>query len=309
MVTRVLVTGGAGFIGSHLVDRLVNDGYEIRVIDNLSTGKMSNIQSHLNSGKVDFINGDIRDVTLVKESLSGVSKVVHLAALISVPLSLENPDLTFNVNLSGTLNLLRASIQEKISRFVFVSSCAVFGEPELLPIRETNRTNPISPYAESKLIAERYCLGFSHRHLLSSVVLRFFNVYGPRQGLSEYSGVITHFIDSIRRKVPLLIYGDGLQTRDFVNIKDVVKGVSAAIKSNKAEGEVFNIGSGKPTSIIDLAKTVSDLAGVELKVRFEEPRLGDIRDSFADISKANNLLHYRSEVSLRNGLRTLLEEE
>jgi UDP-glucose 4-epimerase len=309
MAIRVLVTGGAGFIGSHVVDRLVNDGYEVRVIDDLSTGRLSNIRGHLNSGKIDFVKGDIRDASLVKESLDGISIVTHLAALISVPFSVENPDLTFDVNLSGTLNLLRACIKERVDRFVFVSSCAVFGEPESLPISETTRTNPISPYAESKLIAERYCLGFSERQLLRSVVLRFFNVYGPRQGLNEYSGVITRFIGSVRRRAPLVIYGDGLQTRDFVNVKDVVQGVLAAIRSNKAEGEVFNVGSGKPTSIIELAKTVSELAGVEFEVRYEEPRLGDIRDSFADISKAKNLLCYRSEVSLRDGLRTLLEEE
>ena len=265
MPTKVLVTGGAGFIGSHVVDRLVNEGYEVRVLDNLSTGKLDNIQGHLSSGKVEFVKGDIRDASLVKKSLEDVNVVIHLAALVSVPLSIENPNLTFDINLLGTLNLLRSSIEKHIDKFVFISSCAVCGDPESLPVTEQTRTNPISPYAESKLIGERYCLGFSERQLLHSVVLRFFNVYGPRQGMNDYSGVITRFIDRCKQKLPLTIYGDGSQTRDFVNVKDVAEAVLASTKSSKAEGEVFNIGSGKPTSINELAKTIIELTGVRLR--------------------------------------------
>ncbi len=308
MPTKVLVTGGAGFIGSHVVDRLVLEGYEVSVLDNLSSGKLDNIQGHLSSGKVEFVKGDIRDASAVKQSLEGVKAVVHMAALVSVPLSVENPNLTFDINLLGTLNLLRSSINKKVDRFVFVSSCAVCGNPESLPVTEQTRTNPISPYAESKLIGERYCLGFSDRRLLNSVVLRFFNVYGPRQGMNDYSGVITRFIERCNQKLPLTIYGDGSQTRDFVNVKDVAEAVLASIKSSKAVGEVFNIGSGKHTSIKELAKTVIELAGVNSEVSFEKSRAGDIKDSYADISKAKMILGYEPKVSLRDGLQALVEE-
>jgi UDP-glucose 4-epimerase len=309
MPKKVLVTGGAGFIGSHVVDRLVLEGYEVRVLDDLSTGKLDNIQRHLSSGKVELVKGDIRDASAVKQSLDGVNFVIHMAALVSVPLSVENPDLTFDINLLGTLNLLRSSIKEKVDRFVFVSSCAVCGDPESLPVTEQTRTNPISPYAESKLIGERYSLGFSERQLLNSVVLRFFNVYGPRQGMNDYSGVITRFIERCKQKLPLTIYGDGSQTRDFVNVKDVAEAVLASMKSSKAAGEVFNIGSGKHTSINELAKTIMELAGVNSEISYEKSRSGDIKDSYADISKAKMLLGYEPKVSLRDGLQSLLEEK
>ncbi len=309
MLKKVLVTGGAGFIGSHVVDRLVLEGYEVRVLDDLSTGKLDNIQRHLSSGKVELVKGDIRDASAVKQSLDGVNFVIHMAALISVPLSVENPDLTFDINLLGTLNLLRSSIKEKVDRFVFVSSCAVCGDPESLPVTEQTRTNPISPYAESKLIGERYCLGFSERQLLNSVVLRFFNVYGPRQGMNDYSGVITRFIERCKQKLPLTIYGDGSQTRDFVNVKDVAEAVLASVKGGKAVGEVFNIGSGKHTSINELAKTIIELAGVNSEISYEKSRSGDIKDSYADISKAKMLLGYEPKVSFRDGLQSLLEEK
>ena len=305
---RVLVTGGAGFIGSHIVDRLISDGFEVRIIDNLSTGRLENIQRHLGNGKADFIKGDIRNASLVRKSVDDVGVVVHLAALTSVPFSLENPSLTFDVNLLGTLHLLRSSINEGVRKFVFVSSCSVCGEPESLPVTEEAQTNPISPYAESKIAAERYCLGFQERGFLGSVVLRFFNVYGPRQGMNDYSGVITRFIDCCRQRLPLAIHGDGSQTRDFVSVYDTVEAVLASIKRRDADGKVFNIGSGTPTSINELAKTVSELAGVDLELSYEKSRDGDIKDSYADISRAKKILGYEPKVCLRDGLRALLEE-
>jgi UDP-glucose 4-epimerase len=309
LTSKVLVTGGAGFIGSHVVDRLVDEGHEVIVLDNLSTGKLDNIQRHLDSGKVEFVKGDIRDALLVTKSLDGVNVVIHMAALVSVPLSVENPNLTFDINLLGTLNLLRSSIQKHIDRFAFISSCAVCGEPTSLPVTEEARTNPISPYAESKLIGERYCLGFSERQLLRSVVLRFFNVYGTRQGLNDYSGVITRFIDRCAKKLPLTIYGDGSQTRDFVNVKDVSEAILALIRSSKLEGEVFNIGSGKPTTINELAQAILELTGANSKIYYENPRTGDIKDSYADITKAKKLFNYEPKVSLREGLELLFKEK
>jgi UDP-glucose 4-epimerase len=217
--------------------------------------------------------------------------------------------MTFDVNLSGTLNLLRSSAKNNVDRFVFISTCAVCGEPERLPVTEDARANPISPYAESKLMTERYCLGFAERQLLRCVVLRFFNVYGPRQAMNDYSGVITRFIDRSKQKLPLTIYGDGSQTRDFVYVQDVAQAVFASVKNEKAVGQVLNVGSGHPTSINELAKAVINLAGGNLQIRYEAPRTGDIKDSFADISKARKILNYEANVSLQDGLRALFEEK
>lgn len=303
---RVLVTGGAGFIGSHLVDRLVAEGYGVRVLDDLSAGKLENIAGHLRAGRVDFVKGDIRDSAVVAKCLDSVAVVVHLAALTSVTFSVANPDLTFDVNAFGTLNLLRTCVEQAVDKFVFVSSCAVYGDPEFLPVDEGCKANPISPYAESKFLAERYCLRFDKRKLLRSVVLRFFNVYGPRQGLNDYSGVITRFVDRVRKKEPLVVYGDGSQTRDFVSVHDIVEAVLASMRSVAAQGQVFNIGSGKPTSINELAKTILELAGVDLEIRHEKPRVGDIKDSYADISKAKKVLGYKPRVDLREGLEGLI---
>ena len=305
---RVLVTGGAGFIGSHVVDRLVADGYEVRIIDNLSAGKLENISGHLKRGSVDFIEGDVRRASVVEKSVEDVDVVLHLAAVTSVALSVENPRFTFAVNVKGTVNLLRSCAKKKVGKFLFASSTAVYGEPKFLPITEEHPMNPISPYAESKLASEKFCLGFHEKQLLRSVVLRLFNVYGPRQGVNDYNGVISQFIDRVRRGLPLVIHGDGWQTRDFVNIRDVVKAVLNAMESEYAEGNVFNIGIGVPTSINELAESLLGSAGLNLQVLHEEPRLGDITHSYADISKAKKLLGYRPTVSLKTGLRTLLAE-
>lgn len=303
---RVLVTGGAGFIGSHLVDRLVAEGYGVRVLDDLSAGRLENIAGYLRAGGVDFVKGDVRDSVVVAKCLDGVDVVVHLAALTSVTFSVEHPDLTFDVNAFGTLNLIKACAEQAVGKFVFVSSCAVYGDPQVLPVDEGCKTNPISPYAESKLLGERYCLDFHAKHVLRSVVLRFFNVYGPRQPLNDYSGVITRFIDRVRQKLPLVVYGDGLQSRDFVNVQDVVEGVLASMRTVDAQGQVFNVGSGVATSINELAETVLELAGVELEIRHETPRVGDILHSYANISKAKKVLGYKPQVSLREGLEGLI---
>jgi UDP-glucose 4-epimerase len=307
-MSKVLVTGGAGFIGSHLVDRLVKEGYDVRVLDDLSTGKLKNIQTHLTTGNIEFVKGDIRDASLVIENVKDVNFVFHLAAMTSVPFSVLHPDIVYDVNLLGTLNLIQASVKEGVDRFVFVSSCAVCGDPKVLPVTETVEPCPISPYAESKLLGERYCLGFCQRQFLPAVILRFFNVYGPRQGLNDYSGVITRFADRVRQKEPLVVYGDGSQTRDFVNVIDIVEALLAAIKKDNVKGEIFNVGTGKPTSITELAEAVLKLTGTDLVVCYKTPRAGDIKYSYADISKAQKLLGYEPSVSLHNGLQTLLEE-
>jgi nucleoside-diphosphate-sugar epimerase len=290
------------------VDRLVERGYSVRVIDNLSTGKLENIKGHLDGGGVDFVEGDIRNAKLVKNCVQGVDTVIHLAAMTSVPFSIENPDLTFKINVTGTINLLYSCAKHKVDKFVFVSSCAVYGEPEFLPVTEEHPTRPMSPYANSKLAGEKYCLGFHEKGLLRSVALRFFNVYGVRQVMNDYCGVIARFIDRGRRGLPLVVYGDGMQTRDFVNVNDVADAVLSSVDKSNSEGEVLNVGFGAPTSINDLAKAVMECAGLNLEVVHEEPRLGDIKHSYADISKAEKLLGYKPQVSLKDGLRTLLTE-
>jgi UDP-glucose 4-epimerase len=258
---KVLVTGGAGFIGSHVVDRLVSDDFVVRVIDNLSTGKLANISQHLGKGAVDFIEADIRDFELVRKCVHGVDAVIHLAAITSVPFSVKQPEMTFETNVTGTLNLLNCCLEAETSQLVFISSCAVYGEPKYLPVDELHPAKPISPYAESKLLGERHCLAFHKKYTLKSVILRLFNVYGPRQGVNDYSGVITKFIDRIKQKMPLVIYGDGSQSRD--------------------------------------------LARLNLGLSHKEPRAGDIKNTFANISKAEKLLGYKPAFSLQNGLRAL----
>ena len=302
------MTGGAGFIGSHMVDRLVDAKCEVKVVDDLSTGKLENIQRHLDDDRVKFIQGDVRDFNVLKSCVQDVDAVVHLAAIVSVPFSVKHPSLTFDVNAEGTLNVLNCCLDENVERFVYVSSCAVYGNPEYLPIDEKHPTRPLSPYAFSKLEAEHHCERFRVKHGLDTVVLRLFNVYGSRQGLNEYSGVIRRFLDRVKRRLPLTVYGDGSQTRDFVYVSDVVDAIVKCLWQTEAVGEVFNIGFGKPVSINDLAKTFLKLSGLDLKVVYEKPRLGDIKHSYADVSKAGRLLGFKPKVSLEEGLRRLLED-
>jgi len=306
---NVLVTGGAGFIGSHLVEQLFEKGYHVKVLDNLSTGKLSNFNSNtLSPGAVDFVKGDIRDSGLVEKCCVETDAVIHLAAQTSVPFSLQNPEFNNDVNVKGTLNLLNSSVEAKVSRFLFISSCAVYGEPSYLPIDEKHPTNPISPYAESKLIAEKECLRLNNEGELRSVVFRFFNVYGPRQGLSEYSGVITKFIDRIKQKLSLIIYGDGSQTRDFVYVNDIVNSIMLALENKKAPGNIFNVGTGRAVPLQELAETMLSLTSADLMIVNADHRLGDIKHSYADITKASQLLGYAPEFSLKEGLEALLRE-
>lgn len=303
----VLVTGGAGFIGSHVVDKLVRESYNVIVLDNLSNGRLSNIQGHVLSGRVEFIKGDIRDISLVKKTLKDVDVVVHLAALISVQQSVADPESTFDVNVGGTLNILRSSAEQGVDKLVFASSCAVYGDPEILPVSESSLLKPISPYAQSKLYAERYCSGFSSRELLQTVIFRFFNVYGQRQSLNDYSGVITRFFDCIKQRKPLMVHGDGSQTRDFINVADIAGSISASIKKKNINGEILNLGSGIPTSIKNLAELLLALAESDLPINHCASRHGDIKYSYADITKAKALLDFIPTVSLKDGLSTLFK--
>jgi UDP-glucose 4-epimerase len=269
---------------------------------------LENIHDPLRKGRVEFVEGNVRNASVVERVVEGVDVVFHLAAVASVPFSVEHQRFTFDVNVKGTMNLLRSCSRKKVRKLVYVSSCAVYGEPEFLPITEEHPTRPISPYAESKLAGEKFCLGFHKERLLCAAVLRLFNVYGPRQGSNDYGGVITRFVERCTRGLPLVVYGDGEQSRDFVNVSDVVEAVVRSAESEKAESEIFNIGSGVPTSVNELAETFMDLGGVDLGVSSEAARAGDIKRSYADISKAEKLLGYHPKVCLRDGLRDLLFE-
>jgi UDP-glucose 4-epimerase len=305
---KALVTGGAGFIGSHLVDRLVDGGYCVRVVDDLSTGSLENIRGHLSGGMVEFVEGDVRDASVVEGCMEGVGVVFHLAAVTSVPFSVGHPKVTFDVNVKGTVNLLRSCSEGRSCKFVFASSCAVYGESVFLPVTEVHPAGPISPYAESKLAGEKSCLGFCEKRLCDAVVLRFFNVYGPRQGFSEYSGVIRIFMERCRQRLPLVVYGDGEQSRDFVHVSDVVEALVRSAECEAAVGEVFNVGTGEATTVNELAEAFLELSGSDLGVFHEAERAGDLKQSYADISKAERLLGYHPKVCLKDGLRDLLKE-
>jgi UDP-glucose 4-epimerase len=309
LVDRILVTGGAGFIGSHLVDALRSQGFDIVVLDDLSGGSRDNLSSHLGEPDFCLVEGDVRNEADVKRALEGVDAVFHLAAAVSVDLSVKNPLLVDEVNVGGTLNVLRESLEAGVKRFVYASSCAVYGEPAHLPIDEGHPTRPISPYAVSKLAAEHYCRVFYEVYGLETVCLRFFNVYGSRQVVGPYSGVIVKFVDRLKRGRQPIIYGNGEQTRDFVFVRDVVDACMCAMRRKNCVGEVINVGTGAETSISKLAKFLAEhLSLGDIEVAYADPRAGDIRRSCADLSKAEDLLGYKPKVSLRKGLTVLLRE-
>ena len=301
------MTGGAGFIGSHIVDRLLEDGVGVVVLDDLSGGNVANIRHHLGNEGFRFVQGDIRDSGLVKDVVSGVDVVFHYAALVSVQQSVADPVLVNDVNVAGTLNMLTTALDSGVRRFVYASSCAVYGDSDSLPIREDHPVKPISPYGVSKLAAEGYVRTFSSS--LQTVCLRNFNVYGPRQAQNEYSGVITQFLTNLAQNRPLEIFGDGEQSRDFVHVKDVVEANLLALKEECVSGEVFNIASGEATTINQLAEVLGGIASGNVELVHKKPRVGDIRHSYADISKAKKNLHYRPAVALKEGLTRLVVDE
>ena len=304
--SRVLVTEGAGFIGSHLVDRLLTEGLEVVVLDNLREGQPENVKQHIGKEDFQFVRGDIRDYNLVKNLATDIDAVFHLAALISVPDSIRDPDLTDDVNVDGTLNLLKAFMNSSVKRFVYASSCAVYGEAESLPISEDCPLKPTSPYGVSKVAAENYVRVFCEVFGLETVCLRFFNVYGPRQAYGDYSGVITQFMNRAVKNLNLVIFGDGEQTRDFVNIRDVVEANMLALRTKRIAGEAFNIGTGMATTINQLTNVLLEVTNkTHLKVTPSKARKGDIKYSVADISKAKMKLNYYPKVSLREGLKDL----
>ena len=309
--SRILLTGGAGFIGSHLVDRLLAEGFEVTVIDNLDRGVLENIAHHRSREEFHFIKGDIRDFNLVKETMKDVDAVFHEAALASVTLSVQNPILTNDINVAGTLNLLKVSSGLGVKRFIYASSAAVYGDTPSPLKREDMTPNPTSPYGVSKLAAENYVKVFHKLYGLETVSLRYFNVYGPRQRFdiqSAYGGATTIFTNRLLKNMPPIIYGDGEQTRDFVYIQDVVEANMLALNNKNAVGEVFNIATGTNASVNQVANTLKEIMNKErLKTIHTDPRPSDIRHGYADITKAKRVLGFHPKVSFKEGLVKLVD--
>jgi UDP-glucose 4-epimerase len=306
-----LVTGGAGFIGSHLVTTIIARGDEVRVLDNFSTGKHEHVKlfcDNPQSDRVTVSEGDVRDRTLVEQLMEGVDYVLHLAAVVSVPQSMREPGLTNDVNVNGTLNILAAARKFNVKRVVFSSSCAVYGDNPQLPLSEQSATQPLSPYAASKLIGEVYCQTYYRAYGLPTVCLRYFNIYGPRQDPNgDYAAVIPKFVQRLKVGQAPLIYGDGQQTRDFVYVRDVVRANLMACQHPQASGQVFNIASSQGTSLLDLADILSSLVPRSIQPQFAPARDGDIRHSRGDGTRAHTLLGFQPAMRLNEGLKQLYD--
>ena len=303
---KVVITGGAGFIGSHIADELVSQGTQVIIIDNLSTGSLENIRHLTTTRQVEFICDNILNLQLLQKLFNGVDYVFHEAAIPGVPQSIDNPLDSNEINITGTLNVLIAAKNNRVRKVIFASSSAVYGNEPILPKKESAILNLDSPYAATKLAGEHYCEVFNRVYGLSTASLRYFNVYGQRQNPdSEYAAVIPKFIDRIKRGEKPQIYGDGEQTRDFVYIKDVVA-ANILIAQSDAVG-VFNIGSGKKVTLNTLLGMITRLLNrSSIKPLYMAARPGDIKHSFADITKAQNATGYRPKYNLLTGLKEML---
>ena len=296
-----LVTGGAGFIGSHLAEELVKRGENVRVIDNFFSGKAENMASFIND--VEFYEGDIRDEELLKKIMPGVDYVLHHAAVASVPRSVENPEESTDVNVMGTLNVLRRAAENKVKRLVYAGSSSAYGNSDTEKKSELEAPDPISPYAVTKLAGEYYCRSFAYIYGLETVVLRYFNVFGERQDpKSLYSAVIPLFCAAAKEGKPATIYGTGRQTRDFTYVKNNVEANLLAAKTPGISGEVINIACGQTVDLIELHSAINRIMGKDLPPVVAPPRVGDVMHSSADITKAKKLLGYEPKFSFEEGL-------
>ncbi len=304
-MAHYLVTGGAGFIGSHLATEIVGRGERVRVVDNLVTGKRQNL-SHL--PQVEFVEGDLADLEVARRAVAGVDYVLHQAAIPSVPRSVEDPVTSNRANIDASLNVLVAARDAGVKRVVYAGSSSAYGNSPALPKVETMPTAPLSPYALQKLVAEQYCQLFTQLYGLETVTIRYFNVFGPRQDPSSpYSGVISLFIRALCEGRRPTIYGDGEHTRDFTYVANVVDGVLRACEAPDASGEVINVATGGRISLNQLFRTIRDLVGATGEPLYAAPRAGDVRDSQADIGKARRLLGYEPLVTFDAGLRKTVE--
>jgi UDP-glucose 4-epimerase len=306
MSRTALVTGGAGFIGSHLVDRLLETGWSVRVLDDFSSGRVANI-AHLN-GHAEVVRGDLRDRALLAGALAGVEVVFHQGAVPSVPRSVAEPERTNDVNVTGTLGVLEAARQAGVRRVVFASSSSAYGDTPVLPKVETMAPCPLSPYALQKYAGERYCQLYHRLYGFETVALRYFNVYGPRQDpASEYAAVIPRFVRACLAGEAPTVFGDGEQTRDFTFVGDAVAANLLGAEAPLAAGEVLNVAGGRRVSLNQLLGEIRSLTGATVEPRYLPARAGDVRDSLADLSRARELLGYEPRVELRAGLARTIE--
>ncbi len=305
-MSNYLVTGGAGFIGSNIVEELLRRGERVRVIDNFITGKRENLEEFLD--KIELIEADIRDKDALSKAVEGMDYILHQAALRSVPRSVDDPSSTNETNITGTLNVLLAARDAGVKRVVYASSSSVYGDDPRLPKKEDHKPSPISPYAVSKLTGEYYCTVFSKIFGLETVSLRYFNVYGPKQDPeSKYAAVVPKFIQAGMKDEPLEIHGDGLQARDFTFIKNVVEANILSSQADGVSGEVFNVACGEKYSVLDIASAVAKHLNKELVHNHTESRAGDVRVTLADISKIEKLLGYKADVKFEEGMKITIQ--
>jgi UDP-glucose 4-epimerase len=301
-MAEYLVTGGAGFIGGHLAERLVRDGHSVRILDNFSSGRETNLRGW--GERAEILRDDIRDRAAVARAMTGVRVIFHLAALPSVPKSVADPLTSHDINVNGTLNILLAARDARVQRVVFTSSSAVYGDSPTLPKREDMTPTPISPYGLHKLIGEQYGELFTRAYALPTVSLRYFNVYGPRQDpQSEYAAAIPKFITCLLDGRAPTVFGDGQQTRDFTYVANVVDANLAAAAGPNAIGQTFNIADGRRISVNDLIATLNTILGSAIAPAYAPPRAGDVLHSLADVTKARHLLNHASRIELAEGLR------
>ena len=303
-MSTYLVTGGAGFIGSHIAEALVRRGDRVRILDNLSTGRRDNFASMADD--VEFMEGDVADAAAVQRALQGVDNVFHQAALASVPRSVEFPLDTNLACVTGTVTLLDQARRAGVRRVVYAGSSSAYGDQPSASKRETDLLQPLSPYAAAKLGAEMYCQAFYHTYGLQTVTIRYFNVFGPRQDpASPYSAVIPLFITAMLRGIRPRIYGDGRQSRDFTFVANVVHGNLLAMDSESPDvpGQCINVADGHATTLLELMRSLNDMLGTQVEPLFEPPRVGDVRESMADITRARKLLGYEPPVVFQEGLR------
>jgi nucleoside-diphosphate-sugar epimerase len=304
----ILVTGGAGFIGSSLTEALLKRGHRVRVVDNLSTGKRENLIFDKAFPSLEIAEGDIRDFAFCREAMKGMEYVFHQAALASVPQSVEDPLTANAVNVEGTLNILLSAKDEGVRRFIYASSCAVYGDDPTLPKRENMAAAPLSPYALQKYVGEHYGRLFFQLYGLETVSLRYFNIFGPKQDPNSiYSAVIPRFIDALIQDRSPIVFGDGEQSRDFVYIDNVVQANLLAMSAKHVHGEVINIGCGKMTSLNQLLDILREIIGTKVLPIYQEARKGDIRRSFSDIQKGKDILNYEPQVKIEVGLKKTVE--
>ena len=306
---KVLVTGGAGFIGSHLVDWLTSQPHQVVVLDDFSTGYLANLEKSVSTGNCKVVRGSVVDSDLLRTALDGCNAAVHLAAIAAVPDTIRDPVGSNAINLTATLGLLEACRQQKLQRYVFASSAAVYGDASEPPQREDMPVSPLSPYALQKQAGERYGQIYHQLYGLPTVGLRFFNVFGERQRPdSAYSGVISRFVDALDQGRQPTIFGDGLQSRDFVHVANVVSAIGSVLTAEPANvaGQVFNVGGGESVTLLDLLNELAKLKNIQVQPRLEPARLGDVRHSRADTARLQKAVAFKASVSWREGLRRMV---